>query len=95
MAFSQVIALINIATQPLLVSPVSSQTMLSNEVHFGGSDLNLDGDAIIPNHHSMQGAVAIGFGVLNVVLEATVDRPPQIVHLHNKLFFISQMFLLL
>ena len=83
MAFSQVVALISVATQPLLVSPMSRQTMLSNEMHFGGPNLDFHGDAIIPNHDSVQGSVAVGFGILNIVLEATIHRLPKVVHLQR------------
>ena len=62
--------------------------MLSNEVHFGGPDLDFHGDAVIPNHNSVQRAVAIGFRVLNVVLEATIHWMPQVVYLHKQTLVI-------
>lgn len=81
MAFSQVVALIHITANPLLVAPVSSQAMLSNEVHLGGPNLDLHWDSIIPSHDGVEGTVAIGLGVLNVVLEAPFYWLPQLVHL--------------
>lgn len=83
MALRQVVALISVATQPFLVPPMSRQTMLSNEMHFGSPDLDLHWDAIIPNHDSVQGSVAVGFGILNVILEATIHRLPKVVHLQR------------
>ena len=88
MAFSQVVALISIPTQPLLVSPVGRQAMLSNEVHFGSPDLDFHRDAIIPNHDCVQGPVTVGFGILNVVLEATIHWLPQFVHLQIQMFVV-------
>ena len=81
MAFCQVVALIALTTELLLVPPVGGKAMLSNEVHLGCPDLDLHRDAIIPHHHSVEGAIAIGFGVLDVVLEAACHWLPQVVHL--------------
>jgi len=81
MAFCQVIALVTITAELLLVTPVRRKAMLSNEVHLGSPDLDLHRDAVIPNHHGVEGAVAIGFGVLDVVLEAACHWPPQVMHL--------------
>ena len=81
MALCQIVALIAITADLLLVPPVRSQAMLSNEVHLGSPDLHLHGDAIIPNYHCMEGTVPIGFGVLDVVLEPPLDWLPQVVHL--------------
>jgi len=83
MAFCQVVALIPIPVELLLVTPVRRKAMLSNEVHLGCPDLDLHRDAVIPNHHSVEGTIAIGFGVLDVVLEAACHWLPQVVHLHN------------
>lgn len=57
--------------------------MLGNEVHFGSPNLDFHGDAIIPNHHSVQGPIAVGFRIVNVVLEAPIHWLPQVVHLHR------------
>ena len=83
MALSQVVALIPITAELLLVTPVCRKPMLSNEVHLGGPDLDLHWDAIIANHNGVEGAIAIGFGILDVVLEAACHWLPQVVHLHN------------
>ena len=58
--------------------------MLSDEVHFGGPDLDFHGDAIIPNHDSVQGPVSVGFGIVDVVLETTIHWLPEVVHLHRR-----------
>lgn len=83
-ALSQVVALVNVTADSLLVTPVGSQAMLCDEVHFGGPDLDFDWDAIVTNHNSVEGAVAVGLGVLDVVLEAAIHRLPQVVHLHTR-----------
>ncbi len=82
MAICQVVALIAITAELLLVTPVRCKAMLSNEVHLGCPDLDLHRDAVIPNHHSVEGAIAVGFGVLDVILEAACYWLPQVVHLH-------------
>ena len=84
MTLSQIVALIQITTNPLLVPPMGSQAMLSNEVHLGSPDLHLHWNTVIPNNHSMEGAIAIGLGVLNVVLEAPFYWLPQLVHLQGE-----------
>ena len=50
--------------------------MLSNEMHFGGPDLDFHRDAVIPNHYSVQGPIAVLLGVLNVILEPPVHWLP-------------------
>lgn len=83
MAFCQVVALVPISTELLFVPPVGSQPMLRNEVHLGGPDLDFHGDAIVPDHHRVEGAVAVLLGVLDVVLEAAIHWLPQVVHLQD------------
>ena len=83
MAFCQVVALITITTELLFVTPVRRKAMLSNEVHLGCPDLDLYRNAVIPNHHGVEGTIAVGFGVLDVVLEAACHWPPQVMHLQS------------
>lgn len=82
MALCQVVALIAITAELLLVTPVRRKAMLSNEMHLGCPNLDLHRDAVIPNDHSVEGTIAVGFGVLDVVLEAACHWLPQVVHLH-------------
>lgn len=80
-ALCQIVALVAITDDLLLVPPVRRQAVLGNEVHLGSPNLHLHGDAVVPNHHCVEGTVPIGFGVLDVVLESPLDWLPQVVHL--------------
>ena len=57
-----------------LVLPVRGDTVLRNVVHFPRPDLYLKGNAVAPDDSRVQGAVHIGFGDGNVILEAPRNR---------------------
>ena len=76
----------------LLVSPVSSNTILSNEMHLVCSDLDLHWLSIWQPDNCVKGSIAIGFRLPDVVLEAISYFWPQLVHLqpisqHERQYF--------
>ena len=57
----------------LLVDPVRGDAVFRDLVHLAGADLHFDALPFGPEHARMQGAVAVGFGRADVILEAIRD----------------------
>lgn len=70
-----------IASKGLLVAPVRGNAVLCNPVHLLGANLDLHGNAIGAQHHSVQRLVAIVLLVADIVLEPPLHWRPQPVHL--------------
>lgn len=83
MAVCQVFAVIKLRPRFLLIPPMCCQAMLGNEMHLGSPNLDFHRDAVIPNHHSVEGPVAVVLGILDVVLEPVWHRLPHLVHLQQ------------
>ncbi len=65
---------------PIAVGPVRRHARFRHLVHLAGADLDFDALAVAPRNGRVDRAVAVGFGLADVILETPRNRPPAAMH---------------